>query len=246
MIMNLAKRNKNVLLRRAIILVAMIFLLQACASTRMGEQLQQGKASFTAGNFKTSLHELLPVAAYGTPEAEYAVGYIYYNGYGVTADSESGIFWMTKAADKGYLPAKKALEQIKLDNLMKEKKSHEIKVENKPSFNTTSLNPTLLKSAPLQDEVLQSLAHPSGKKANYTLQLYGSYKVEQVKDLQKTLASQKLTRSWHTKREGKDWFVLTCGEFKTAADANLALNHLPESMRSMQPWVRPIAQLETA
>lgn len=86
--------------------------LQSCASHRMSQELQQGKKSFDAGDYKQSFHTLLPAASNGDPEAQYAVGYMYYYGYGVPQDSESGLFWMHKAADQRYEPAMKALSLI--------------------------------------------------------------------------------------------------------------------------------------
>jgi septal ring-binding cell division protein DamX len=73
------------------------------------QYLQRGKFTFEAGNYIQAFHQLLPLAAQGNPEAQYAIGYMYYYGYGVPADSESGLFWMGKSAEQGYLPANKAL-----------------------------------------------------------------------------------------------------------------------------------------
>ena len=67
---------------------------------------------FAEGDYKRAFHQLLPLACNGNPCAQYAVGYLYYYGYGVPEDSESGIFWMQKAASQGYVPAIKALSEI--------------------------------------------------------------------------------------------------------------------------------------
>lgn len=89
-------------------------LLASCAATspKMSQELEQGKVNFIAGNYKAAFHELLPVAGKGNAQAEYAVGYMYYYGYGVSQDSESGIFWMQKAANQNFEPAIKALDVI--------------------------------------------------------------------------------------------------------------------------------------
>jgi hypothetical protein len=87
--------------------------MQGCASTIMSQQLQAGKVAFADANFKKAFHELLPVAAYGNPQAQYAVGYMYYYGFGVPHDAESGLFWMNRSAAQHYGPAIKALEVIR-------------------------------------------------------------------------------------------------------------------------------------
>lgn len=248
--MKIQNKRCNVFLGRLLIIIILLLLLQGCASVRMAEQVEQGKRSFVDGNYKQALHDLLPVAAYGNPEAQYAVGFIYYNGYSVTQDTESGIFWMTMSANQGYEPAKKALQEIQKENLRK--------AGVKQSLNTIPEKPkrSIVKTAH-NDDVLQSLVSAQllhqikkdsfhGKKDKYTLQLFGSYHKSDVKILQLRLSSTKTTHCWHTKRDGKDWFVLTYGEFKTAHAAKSALSTLPRVMHKMNPWVRPTKQLELA
>ncbi|TAK75199.1 MAG: sel1 repeat family protein [Gammaproteobacteria bacterium] len=75
--------------------------------------LQQGKRDFKAGYYRRAMRELLPLACDGYAEAQYAVGYMYYYGNGVTQDTEVGYFWIKRAADQGFVPAEKALEIVK-------------------------------------------------------------------------------------------------------------------------------------
>ncbi len=102
-------------IKKIISIISVIFvmlLLQSCASPRMGEELQGGKAKFMVGNYKEAFHDLLPVAVYGRKEAQYAVGYMYYYGLGVAQDPESGLFWMKKSAEQHFAPAVDALKLI--------------------------------------------------------------------------------------------------------------------------------------
>jgi len=94
-------------------IVILFCSLQACASARISQELQKGKMSFASGEYRQAFHELLPLACEGNVDAQYAVGYMYYYGYGVTRDCESGIFWMTKAASRNNQAAIKALSMIK-------------------------------------------------------------------------------------------------------------------------------------
>src|SRR5689334_21875254 len=81
-------------------------------STRTMWELKQGQRYFEDGYYKRAMHELLPLACEGSPEAQYAVGYMYYYGYGVAQDTDVGYFWMQRAAKQGYPPAIKALAMI--------------------------------------------------------------------------------------------------------------------------------------
>ncbi|OGT45519.1 MAG: hypothetical protein A3E83_05595 [Gammaproteobacteria bacterium RIFCSPHIGHO2_12_FULL_41_20] len=93
-------------------LVTVSLSFTACVTTspKMAEELQLGKRNFEAGYYKRAFQTLLPLAAAGKAEAEYAVGYMYYYGYGVAQDTDTGRFWINKAAEQKYPPAIKALQ----------------------------------------------------------------------------------------------------------------------------------------
>lgn len=87
--------------------------LQGCAhSPGMYGELEQGKNTFAAGDYQKAFHQLLPVAVNGNKEAQYAVGYMYYNGLGVAPDTETGIVWMRKSAEQHYQPAEMAMRDL--------------------------------------------------------------------------------------------------------------------------------------
>ena len=98
---------------KQIALLLMIALLTSCASARTQQQLQLGEIKFQDGDFKQSIQQLLPLAAEGQAKAQYAVGYMYYYGFGVAEDPVSGTFWIEKSAAQGYPPAVKAMKMLK-------------------------------------------------------------------------------------------------------------------------------------
>lgn len=108
---------------RVLIYLATIFLFVSCASVaptptpispRVQSELQQGKRYFEEGYYKKAMHLLLPLACgcHGNAEAQYAVGYMYYYGYGVAQDTDVGYFWIQRSANQHYPPAQKALALI--------------------------------------------------------------------------------------------------------------------------------------
>ena len=102
---------------KTLFLLSMTLLISACVttsgiSTKTASDLAQGKRYFVAGYYKRAMHQLLPLACDGNPEAQYAVGYMYYYGYGVTQDTDIGYFWIKRAADQHYPPAIQALTTI--------------------------------------------------------------------------------------------------------------------------------------
>ncbi len=110
----------NIIIKFIVISILSIYLC-ACATThpvpaprspRVMSELAQGKRYFVDGYYKSAMHTLLPLAADCEPEAEYAVGYMYYYGYGVAQDTDVGYFWINRSAEQHYQPAVQALTMI--------------------------------------------------------------------------------------------------------------------------------------
>jgi TPR repeat protein len=109
------------LVNKLFILCGVIILLASCAhnplnnslkSIRIESDVQQGKRYFEQGYYKSAMKRLLPPACDGNAQAQYAVGYMYYYGYGVAQDTDVGLFWIERSASQGYKPAELALDVI--------------------------------------------------------------------------------------------------------------------------------------
>lgn len=110
-------------MRKLLFLCLCTFTLASCKTTQLHHSqattpdlsianrsyLAQGKRYFEDGYYKRAMRLLLPIACDGNAEAQYAVGYMYYYGYGVSQDIDVGRFWIKRAADKGFKPAQEAL-----------------------------------------------------------------------------------------------------------------------------------------
>lgn len=206
--------------RNLFIIVFMSLLLQACASTRLHYQFQEGmqnaKRSFDSGNFKEAFCRLLPLAVAGCAEAQYALGYLYYYGYGVSEDTISGLFWIEESAKRGYPPAIKALSVLKAN----------------PSPPPKAIS----QSTPPKP--------PATKPVKYTLQVFGSYDEATVKELQTRLQLEDSTFRGITKHKGRDWYVLTYGKYPAMFQAVLAKDELPRGIKELKPWVRKTDDLQ--
>lgn len=202
------------------LLLLLTLLLQACASPKYGEEVVRGKYYFEDGNFKLAFKTLLPAAVSGNPQAEYAIGYMYFYGYGVPQDSDTGLFWMEKSAEQGYLPAIKALNLIK-------KQSTSVK-ERVEAAEPLPVNPP---------------REPIVRADGYGLQLFGSYDLNAVKQLQRDVDKHNFTVIWHTEYHGRDWYVLMYGHYKTCAAARKAIVEMPRKLQELHPWVRDFKSL---
>ena len=69
------------------------------------QDFDAGLAAADAGNYATALREWKPLAEQGIAEAQYNLGIMYDNGYGVTQDHAEAVRWYRMAAEQGNAAA---------------------------------------------------------------------------------------------------------------------------------------------
>ena len=84
--------------------------LSACVKN--GVNLQEGIQSFQVQDYRQAFVRLKPEAQKGEPDAQYAIGYMYYYGQGVTEDRRQAWYWISKAAQAGQADAKTAVKLL--------------------------------------------------------------------------------------------------------------------------------------
>lgn len=85
-------------------------LLQGCVNLQTKHNFQQGKQLFQNKQYSLAYQQLKPLAEKGNPDAQYAVGYMYYYGKGIVQNKNIGFSWILKAAKQGQPQAKRALD----------------------------------------------------------------------------------------------------------------------------------------
>ena len=73
----------------------------------------QAKKLYDKQEYIAAAALLKPIAENGNADAQYSLGYLYYNGLGTKRDLNSAYSWIKKAADSGQRDAIIALQQIK-------------------------------------------------------------------------------------------------------------------------------------
>lgn len=87
-----------------------LLLLSACSSAI---HLKEGIDNFRVQNYRAAFIYLKPEAEKGQPDAQYAIGYMYYYGQGVTEDRKKAWYWINRAAIAGQPQAIAAAKMIK-------------------------------------------------------------------------------------------------------------------------------------
>lgn len=99
------------------ILTALVVLALAggCASTdgtNDAERVDRGRAAYEGGDYGEAFEQLIVAAENGDPRAQYTVGYMYYEGQGVSQDEERALRWIERAAANGNPLAIEALSEL--------------------------------------------------------------------------------------------------------------------------------------
>ena len=95
------------------ILLTTIVLTLGIATSSIAN-FKDGFDAFVKGDYKTAFNEFRPLAEQGDLKAQFALGNMYDNGWGVTQNHKAAVKWYRKAAEQGspagqfYLGAKYA------------------------------------------------------------------------------------------------------------------------------------------
>ncbi len=222
-------------LGHSVFLFCIALLVQSCVSLHGCPALQQAKVTFESGNYQSAFHQLLPIADAGNAEAQYALGYLYYYGFGAPQDNESGVFWINKSAKQGYVPAIQALDRIHA------------------SHQTITASTTTRQTETSFHSIMQQPVNTSPSSIDmtfdntrFTVELFGSHQLSLAQRLQNQLNLSQHAHLWHTQYRGKDWYVLSYGEFNTVQEAIVAKNDLSDELPQLKPWVRATVGLQQA
>jgi TPR repeat protein len=94
---------------KLLIVITLIPMLAACI-TKGALNLGEGINSFRGQDYRRAFIRLKPLAEKGQPDAQYAVGYMYYYGQGVVEDRDKAWFWIHMAARLGQPDAVEAVK----------------------------------------------------------------------------------------------------------------------------------------
>lgn len=98
-----------------VILLTSLLLLGCQAMNKQPEAdqaLAAGQALYRQQEYHSAYLKLHYAAERGQAQAQYAVGYMLYNGIGVDRDQDAALSWFMRSAKKGYAKATQALKQI--------------------------------------------------------------------------------------------------------------------------------------
>ncbi len=88
-------------------------LLSACLTKKeQQQQIVEAKLAYINHDYSRSVNKLLKLADADNVQAQYALGYMYYYGLGISKDQDIARDWIKKAAKQKYPPAVIALNAM--------------------------------------------------------------------------------------------------------------------------------------
>lgn len=200
----------------------------AASAAKSTTQSSQAQSSVT-------LAQLQRMAQSGDADAQYTLGYRYYYGIGVKQNTETSLSWMTQAASQGQ---KQALQALKL---VKQSSAVQNETQKKHRFSARYLKSNRSQSAVQQASYNKSASNPTATTIpGFTLQLMGTHDKQSLIDFIMTNNLQDKATYYRRSYDGQDWYVLVSGRYASQQEALNAIDQLPETLKSMNPWVKPL------
>ena len=83
------------------IIIGLTLSLLLGSSVAIAADFGRGLEAKNSGDFKTALADWIPLAEQGNAMAQFNLGHMYANGYGVPENDKTAVKWFTKAAEQG-------------------------------------------------------------------------------------------------------------------------------------------------
>ena len=90
-------------------LTFLIILFTLTSNVVWSADYNKGLTAYYSGDYATALREWKPLAEQGDASAQYNLGVMYDNGYGVPQDDKTAVKWYTLAAEQGHVDAQYSL-----------------------------------------------------------------------------------------------------------------------------------------
>ncbi len=221
--------------------------------------------------YNCSLSQVQQAAELGEPDAQYALGYMYYYGVGTAQDKQTGVLWIRKAAAQGQPLAVQAVDMINHQKYpamgdatfgqssssvptkaIKKNTPAKVAPQGSPSSRLNSVKQSGLSQSSAQTSASSSdqLFNAAQQKIlarndnHYTIQLMGNYHLPAVLNFMRRHHLQGQATYYQTRYHGRPWYVLIYGDYDSRLAARMARQKLPRAVQSMRPWVKSVALVQ--
>ncbi|WP_060989487.1 SPOR domain-containing protein [Photobacterium leiognathi] len=104
--------------------------------------------------------------------------------------------------------------------------------------------PKVASVQPIQIELANITTLLAKNSRHYAIQLSASMSWNETKAFVKKNKVQSSTAIYKTRRDGKIWFIVISGDYKTAKQARTAIRALPNELKALRPWPKPYKKIQ--
>lgn len=248
-----------------IIILLLGLFLTACESFTTANMIAVQK-NYENEDFETAAQQLQKLSEQGNPDAQYALGYMYYYGKGVPESTIMAKYWIAQSARAGNPSAVEALNLLQRSNgPAKAPDLQDLLSSNThPLPRAPTVQPPLLIPEPDHSYLGKQSSHPTETVViqpkpvpvtfipvialpdcaplvsdnAYRIQLMSSYSAAEVRNFTQKYGQQILLQCFRSKRPEGDWYLLTTGRYWNETDAKTALKQLPDAIKQSNSRVR--------
>jgi len=200
-----------------------------------------------------SVEQLQQAAEAGDPDAQYALGYMYYNGKNVSPDTQMGLNWIKRASVQGQeqaIEAMRLLAPAKMESkrvsqtttsLSSEESDANISGPDESPAPASQKTPPAKTRMATTNEDKPTTAILSAPGSYFTIQLLLTANKIELDRYIRTHALGNQANYYPTKKHG---YVLLYGAYKTRTEAQASLLKLPAAVKAQKPWIKQISQVK--
>lgn len=225
-----------------------LFLLNGCAAHRANTHMSKTTKQICQNNtllqhYHCSLTKLETAAQHNDPDAEYALGYVYYYGVNDSADAYNSMatakLWMRRAAAQGQPQAIQALQLLQ-DSETGSSTEEKVKTtQTKATVVPRAATPLSKKTTVVaKTQTTTQLTTPTEEPYSYSIQLAASVDLPRLQEY--VLAHHLKGKAGYYKAciDGKRWYILIYGHYANRILALQTLHNLPGSLKAGHPWLK--------
>ena len=262
---------------KKIFLISCVLMLASCSGLNkkiFSVSGNQGQPSCDSNPYLKAYHCSLSavqaVASKGNPDAQYALGYMYFYGIGTDRNPALAASWIKKAAGQGQALAIRALGLINKQAVQGQQTAHADAITGATTANnsTVSVSPASSSSAIKSDASITSsglsrvvVSQPAQLSSNpsvgqlksgdaslnytgYAVQLMMSHSLAAIQKFSTKFQLSGPMNIFENHDAQGLHYILTLGNFTSKDQARQAISHLPLQLRGMNPWVRSLSGLK--
>lgn len=233
-------------MKKRLLLVSLLFSI--CMPSQIFAQANIPPSEIQANSL--SVEQLQQAAQAGDPDAQYALGYMYYYGKNVPQNTSMGLNWIKRASVQDQQQAVQAIRMLAPSGIQTKVSDQssvtdqDEQIESNAQSVTAMSSDTIKKFVATEDDVDHVPEIKNVSANDYTIQLLVTSNKTELNHYVQMYALDNKATYYAAKKNGRAHYVLLYGNYKTRSEAQADLLKLPLSVKGQKPWIKQVKQVK--